>query len=166
MSKKIGLIVPEFRRDSVFKPSAVFRIIARKAFRGDEMDFVFGIQVSNNRGMVSEEMWLDGRIHARNICMTIEDARTSTIPCKCSGDDRLSMTAITPVEKMVKDDPENESACQMERYAINQLAKKGKFEIAEFPAGIDDSEIEFSLEYNEHTLLARFKKSSLCDFVN
>lgn len=150
--KKIGLVVPDIIGDLRFRQYTSFRIIARPAFQGVEKDLVFGMKIICKEAE-SGDLWLDGRIHASEICDKLGGSHRAMSLCKGRCDlDVESQTHIPLVERLDSENIKSESATLMCDLAIKHMARRGSVEISTF----SDSEFELCMFYGKHTLISRF----------
>jgi hypothetical protein len=161
-TRRIGSVVPKIIGDLSFRQYTAFRIIARTALQGVHPDLVFGLKI-HCRQDESEDLWLDGRIHAGEICEHLSGPLKTTALCKkeCRVEDEGS-SPIPLIEKLDCQKPEDESACLMSELAIRHMARRGKVEIVMF----SETEIELCLIYGRHTLTSKFPESKFCLFLS
>ena len=167
--RRPGIVSPVIHSGVRLRFSSV-HIIAEMALKGVTKDVRFGLSLGR-KGVDRKDIWLDGRIHASEICIDLAEI-AEVVPCQCGvGKDHVSMSPIRPVditliERLDVESPNGKIACCMESLAIRNVARNGRVEISEFPSGIEGGEIEFTLTYKNHILLARVDENDLCGFVH
>ncbi len=162
--KKDSVVSPVLRGDLRLNSRARTRVVARKAFLGDEPDIVFGVQFVQG-GSESEVIWLEGRIHADHILTSLHRVREAFICCLDLYRQQLRESTeglgedASGVDELIE--------CKLERMAATQVSQDCVLYFTPFFPGIDESfEVEISIEYHDHRLSTRVMSGSLLPFVN